>query len=131
MGMSPEPQAQKVLMLHPEFVSSPNAFWDLKSPNASWDERNAFGDNHQHKMHFGTITPTSKMKIIPKCISLHPNTSRDIPNGFSFCPTLSDAFHVKRNAFGRKMKLPCNCPQLEKISYVIFNFYHDKVTTCG
>ena len=37
-----------------------NAFRDLKSPNTSRDVRNAFRDEHQHEMHFVTITPTPK-----------------------------------------------------------------------
>jgi hypothetical protein len=56
-----------------------NVFGDLKSPNASRDKQNAFGDNHQHEMHIGTITHTHKMQIAPeihfvasKCISWCP-----------------------------------------------------------
>ena len=79
-----------------------NAFGDLKSPNASRDERNAFGDNHQHKMHFGTVTPTSGMQTAPKCILLRPNASRNVPNGFSFSPpSSSGCIWTQRNAFGR------------------------------
>jgi hypothetical protein len=83
-------------LLHSKCVSSPNAFGCVETRLGIsnhqmhlWTKQNAFGDNYQHEMHFGMIAPTSEMQTAPKCISLRPNASRDVPNGFSFSPSSS------------------------------------------